>query len=203
MTVKRRSRKKAALREGQEVIQPIRGNQLDALRDRVGHGQRISMQDYLFELGMHRQRFRDLEALGDEAILRPRLEILLHLLERFPQISITQSDLSISDAIDLLNAVRPKRSHTPTDVAILLGAEATSGWAWARGQAMSPTTQRLLRAFMLIVGGVGPDEREEALVQFEAVVFGVATGHGLTMDELRANGFAGYRERRRARGQPE
>jgi len=184
-----------------EAPRPITGNDLAGLRSELGTavGRRLTLMDFPYELGVHRARYTEMVRRGNDPILKPRLEILTRLLQRYPHWAIAaEEERLVSNAMELMNHVRPSANYTMRDLAIMLGYEVTASLPWAYGKKTIPTTNRILR---IIVRGLRQEhekDRELFFRELESVVASVAAAYEVPWEKLQSSGFSGFREKRRA-----
>lgn len=185
-----------------DAPEPLCGADLEPLRLLLSKAQKrnVSQMDFTHELGMHRGRYTEMKKRGDAPLVKPRHEILMLLLEQYPQWSVSNEIRSmVTDAVDLMNRARPDRHYTVRDLAVLMGYEVSATLPWTRGRAMLPVAHRTLRLIIKGLRQPDPKDREIFFQSFEEIVARVGASHGMDAEQLTKSGFSGIRALRRER----
>ena len=135
------------------------------------------------------------------ALLRPRIEIMVRLLERYPEHSMAMAEMVdtstvVPEVLRLMDRARPDRRHTPTDLLVLTGNGVRSGeFTSAASDKMRPAVVRLLRLFRIGLSQYHQADSKNFYDLLLGTVAGIGAGRKLSLDTLEKVGFKSVRIR--------
>lgn len=162
-----------------DVSGPIRGEDLDSLREALG----LSTMDACWLYGLSMTKWTDI-ARNDGAkkpLTNVTLALLVRVLRKYPDVSPLTPPPDPSDVFATIAQYQPIIDRKR--MAIMFGCEASSGYRWlSTGSKLGPSVSRLLKVFMSLAQEVDGDlmRGTEMIRQWDEMVESEALARGAT-----------------------